>query len=156
VSDEEIRKLLEAALLLEDSPVLTDSAVDSLMSTPEDVLLGTLEQGRARVAGKVLDGLHPEPVRHIEENLSFGRWIEKIRKKAHLTHKFIDAALNKESSFIERLETGDILPWELTPTEGVDIAILFRIHVNAFMHLLEISLAVNKERAKGEAIAART
>lgn len=155
MSDKAIRKLLEAALLLEDSPVLTDSAVDALMSLPADTSPEILEQGRARIAEKILGKVYPEPVRHIEEKLTFGRWVEKVRKKAHLTHKFIAAALNKEPSFIEQLETGDILPWELTPGEGADIVSLFRIHLSAVVQLLEISLDVSKELAKGEAIAAR-
>jgi hypothetical protein len=155
VSDEAVRKLLEAALLLEDSPVLTDSVVDALMSMPSDVPSETLERGLAQFAEKVLGKLHQEPVRKIEEKLTFGRWIEKVRKKARLAYEFIAAALKKDPLFVEQLETGDILPWELTPIEGADIIALFRIHLTAVVQLLEISLDVSKELANGEAIAAR-
>ncbi|HEX8495340.1 MAG TPA: hypothetical protein VF658_21185 [Pyrinomonadaceae bacterium] len=156
MSDEEIRKLLKAALLLEDSPELTDSEVDAWMSAPADLPPETLERGRARIADKVLGSLHSEPVRQIQEKLTFGRWIEKIRKQAHLTYKFIAVALNQEPAFIEQLETGDLLPWKMKANDGADIISLFRVHIDAVVHLLELSLAVSLERAKGEeAIAAR-
>jgi hypothetical protein len=153
VSDEEIRKLLQAALHSKDSPLLTESVVEALSSEAAEVPSGTVARAEARFVIKVLSKFYPEFVRQAEK-LPFGRWIGKVMENARLSRGMIATALGKDEAFIKLLETGDILPWELEPGEAADIISLFRIHIDAVIQLLAVSLAVSRTRARGEKMAA--
>jgi len=130
---------LRESLLEEVASNPTDEQVREFMSGPADSPPGMLERMRKGFVEKVLQRLRPEPERCVGGEITLGRWIEQARKEARLTHGFIATALGESPSFVEQLEKGQALPWTIPAAIGSDIAILFRIHFNAFSELTENS-----------------
>jgi hypothetical protein len=155
-NDEEVSQFLKDFFLSEDAPELTDSDVDAFMSIPDHSPSGMPERVRAKFAAKILSDLHPNPVNRIKERWPFGRWIEAVRKKARLTREIIGAALGRDESFVEKLETGAVLPWALDTEEAIDIARLFRLEGEAMRQLVETSAAVHQAHERGVLVAARS
>lgn len=156
MSDEEISKLSRDLFRSKDAPELTDSEIEEFFSTPIESPPGLVEQVYAKFVAKVFADLHPTPVRSVREEIPLGRWIESVRKKARLTREGVATALGKDESFIERLETGDVLPWNLSEGEIADLANLFRIHKDAIPRLSKYSNIVNEGRAQLNFLAARS
>lgn len=154
--DEELSQFLSDFFLSEDAPELTDSDVEMFMSTPDHSPSGMSERVRAKFTAKILGDLHPEPVQQIKERWPLGRWIEAVREKARLTRRDIGTALGKDDSFVEKLETGEILPWNLDTKEAIDLARLFRLAVKAMCQLVETSAIIHQEYIDGITVAARS
>lgn len=140
MNDEEFRTLLKASLVSEDILKVNDAEVDEILSEqiecPPEAVIGI----RAKFVQKVFVELHPELIRSIEGDFTFGQWIKADRERAGLYCKDIAIALNKDPIFIERLETGESLPWSQRPSEITELLFLFRIDCGAFEQLLENTL----------------
>jgi hypothetical protein len=145
MSDEDIIKLLKASLLSEDAPPLTDAEVDAFLSVPDKSSPATLKRMRKQFVSKVLEDLHPEPVRKVQRGLHFGSWVELTRESARLTRDAVGEALGKDRFYVERVEGEEILPWKLTPAKAADIVILFRLHIDGLTQLLSESLAAARD-----------
>jgi transcriptional regulator with XRE-family HTH domain len=154
--DEELTQFLSDFFLSEDAPDLTDADVEMLMSIPDQSPLGMPERVRAKFTAKILEDLHPEQVQPLNKRWPLGRWIEATRKRARLTRGDIGTALGKDASFVEKLETGEILPWDLDTKEAIDIARLFRLAVKAMRQLVETSALIHQEYTDGITVAARS
>ena len=57
----------------------------------------------------------------------FGRFLQRIREKSELSKQDVARLLNKDSSYIERIENGQISPLNLLPPAVADIMQLFRL-----------------------------
>jgi transcriptional regulator with XRE-family HTH domain len=68
--------------------------------------------------------------------MSFGEWMKSTRKEAKLTVEAVAAATGKETSFIERVESGQTAPLELEPRDISDLISLYRLHVEGLAGLL--------------------
>jgi len=99
-----------------------------------------------RITLKIIRDRHPEPLHRVEDIQPLWRWVETVRLDLLLTPRRINNALNQPLGFIERFETGQIVPWQLSPGVGADIAILFRLHKEALRDLLRWSAAAYRER----------
>jgi transcriptional regulator with XRE-family HTH domain len=136
MSHDEFVELFREALFEEVASHPSDEELKEFMSGPADTSPDMLERMRKEFVEKILQRLRPEPARHAGSEMTFGRWIEQARKEARLTQGFIATALGEPPSFVERLEKGQTLPWTIPAPRGSDIAILFRIHFNAFSELI--------------------
>ena len=144
MNDEEILKLLEMTICSEHSPEISDEVADAIMSRSEECPPEKTARIRARFVEKVILTLHPQPVREISAKWPLGRWFEAIRESLRLTREDVAAAIGKEASFVERLERGEVMPWECDPGEVADLMRLFRLHSNAASQLVNNSAAVNQ------------
>jgi transcriptional regulator with XRE-family HTH domain len=61
---------------------------------------------------------------------SFGRFLQRIREKSELSKQDVARLLNKDSSYIEKIENGRITPLNLSPPDVADIMQLFRLTVS--------------------------
>jgi hypothetical protein len=130
---------LKESLLREAATNPTTEELEEFMSGPADLsITASLDGMRKEFAEKVLLTLHPEPVRQAG-GVALGTWIEGVRKKARLSHGFIASALGETISFVERLETGETLPWAIPADLGSYLATLFRLHYNTFSKLVDNS-----------------
>jgi transcriptional regulator with XRE-family HTH domain len=153
MDDKAISKLLEDMLRSEHAPPLTDSVVDAFLASEVECPEGIVNRVRARFVERVLADLRQEPVRKVEEKLSFGRWVEQARENARLSRQDVGAAIGKDQSFIESVESGFTLPWGLKTTELARIVSLFRLHVDAVSELVSRSFALSSVRIRGEVLA---
>lgn len=154
--DEEFSQFSSDSFLSEDAPELTDSEVELFMSAPDHTPPGMAERVHAKFVAKILGDLHPDLIQQIKERWPLGRWIEAIRKKARFTRGDIGVAIGKDESFVEKIETGEILPWELSPRDVAAIARLFRLSKKAMRQLVEGSAAVHQAYDQGISVAARS
>jgi hypothetical protein len=136
MGNDHILEKLQEGLLREVASNLEAQEVEDFMSAPAGSAVGMLNKMRKEFVEKVLHSLNPEPIRQIESGIDLGKWIEKERKKARLTHGFIATALGETPSFVERLEKAGFPPWTIAAPTGSDLAILFRIHFSAFSELV--------------------
>lgn len=145
MSDEDILNLIDASLLSDEAPPLTDAEVETFMSAPVKRSPSTFKRMRKRFVAKVFEALHPEPVKRVESGVTFGEWVEATRERARLTREAVGEALGQDRIYVERVESEEILLWKLTPSKGADIVILFRVHVGALTNLLSASLRVVRD-----------
>jgi transcriptional regulator with XRE-family HTH domain len=150
MSDEEILKHLKASLRFEETVPVTEAEIQEFLAETDECPPGTVERVRAGLAQKVLSDLHPEPVRSLERNWSFGQWLKLIRQKAHLTRKDVAAAINKDQSLIEQLETEKAFPWHFGLDEIADLMGLFRVNMKAVNDLAVRSLDLSKARLQNQ------
>ena len=153
MNDEEILKLLELTICSEHSPEISDEVADAILSRSEECSPEKTARVRARFVEKVILMLHPQPVREISAKWPIGRWFEAIRESLHLTREDVAVAIGKEVIFVERLERGEVLPWECEPDEVAELMRLFRLHSNAASQLVNNSVAVNQVRGVRSAAA---
>lgn len=90
---------------------------------------------RRKLAGILLNRLHPRPVREVSNELTLGGWIQAVRNETHLTEKDLAAALNTSTEFIEQLSSNEFLPWSMPPILTADVLCLFRLHIHALTKL---------------------
>lgn len=144
MNDEELSELLKLTFHSEDSPELTDAVVDAFLTTEAECSSEKTGRVRARFVQKVLFAVHCDPVRRIDRKWSFGRWIEATRESVRLTRSDVGEALRKDALFIERLESGEKLPWKYSPGDVAELVCLFRVHMDAVTQLINNSVAVSQ------------
>jgi transcriptional regulator with XRE-family HTH domain len=155
MKDEEIAKLLELTICSEHSPELTDEVVDAILSKTVECPPDKTARVRTRFVEKILWALHHEPVRRIDHKWTLGRWVEAVRESVRLTRADVATALGQDVAFIERLERGELTPWECPPDSAANLMRLFRIHISAMAQLVSNSAAVSQSRGVGS-VAARS
>lgn len=151
MSDEDVQKLLEDTLRSEHAPPLTDSVVDAFLATSVECSHESIDRMRARFVEKLFTDLHREPIKQVEDQ-PFGRWMEAERKRALLTQHDIANAINKDPSYIERIETGTVHLWNLSPNDIAKLVRLLRIHISALAQLVSNSFALSRARLAGDVI----
>ncbi|HWT02900.1 MAG TPA: hypothetical protein VN256_21805 [Pyrinomonadaceae bacterium] len=80
------------------------------------------------------------------ETQPYGRLLETMILDLRLLTGSVNDALNKPQGYIERVITGETKPWELSPAEGAEISVMFRIHAELLPDLLRWSAAAFKQR----------
>ena len=78
---------------------------------------------KASVERAIMEARSKTPV----TNLPLGRFLQLVRDRSELTHAQIAGALDKGTSFVERIENGQINPLSLMVNEVADIMQLFRL-----------------------------
>lgn len=146
MSDEEFRKLLRASLRSEEDLNQLLPEEDQSSSEVEECPPEALARMQWGFLRRVFRDLHQELIQKVGEGLTFGRWIEAARNRAHMLREGIALALDCEASFIENLEKGAILPWTLSPDQAATIIDLFGIQIDDFSRLISVSLGVSKAR----------
>jgi transcriptional regulator with XRE-family HTH domain len=152
MSDEDRDTTLDDLLLSEGSLPLTDQLVDAFLTSPAQASVRSGGRVMNLFVRKVLEDLHKEPVREVEAE-PFGRWLETVRRKARLAISDIAAAIGKDASYVERLESGGIWPWASDPYDIAAVISLFRLHIDAATALIQKSFALSKVRVSGDVIA---
>jgi transcriptional regulator with XRE-family HTH domain len=122
----------------EDLPTreLTDESVDNFLVLPLSCRQDSVDRIRLLFIHKVFMSAHPEPIHRIETKLSFGRWIESLRNSVRLSQKDVAAALGKNVTFLENIEKGEILPWNINPDDVSRLLRLVRLHINGLVALI--------------------
>jgi hypothetical protein len=156
MSNEEAGNVLNDLFLSEYSLPLTDEVVDAFLASPAQAPQESGQRVLVLFVHKVLTELYPQPVVRIKERVSFGRWIEAAREKASLTREMVAAALWKEPSFVEAVESESSEPWALKANELADFAGLVRLHFKAVSDLIISSFAVSQGRVGVEMAARKT
>jgi hypothetical protein len=114
-----------------------------------------IDRVRTGFVVKLLAEIYPHPIKHVEEKLSFGRWVEQARETARISRYDIGIAMGKNEPFIEALETGTTQPWQLKTSELASLVALFKLHINAISDLVICSFAISNLRLSGN-ISARS
>ena len=155
MTDEEIVRLLRLAAVPDNTSELDDETVDAFLSEAKECSDERTERVRRRYVEKVLEELNPLPVHKIEHKTTFGRYLEGVRNKVHLSRFDVAAVLRQEPVFIEQVERGEVPPWECRPEFVADLMGLFRVHLEAVTQLVSVSVAVSGVRGVGS-VAARS
>lgn len=150
--NDDILKLLDDALQADSVIDVSDADANAILMQSPECSEESLQRMRRIFVEKALSGINKVPVTEAE-NTPFGRWIEKIRGKASLSSESIEKAIGKRSPYIERLETGALMPWKLPASDVAELIGLFRIHIKALRQMVLASLVVNQTPLTGDVIA---
>lgn len=153
MNDDEIIELLKLTIETEYATELNDEMVDSILLRKEECPSERTERVRKKYLEKLFEELNPEPVKKIDTRTTFGRWMESIRNRVQVSSSDIAAALRQQPDFIEKMERGEILPWDCRPEIFVDLMKLLRIHINAVGELIATSNSVSQVRGVGRVVA---
>lgn len=74
--------------------------------------------------------------------LPLGRFLQLVRDRSGLSHAQVAMVLNKEVSFIERLENGQIDPLRMMTSDVADVMQLFRLTVTEILATLKAFLSI--------------
>jgi transcriptional regulator with XRE-family HTH domain len=146
--DEEFDEMLHELFSSDHSPELTDSVVDAFLASPAKAPKQSGDRVIILFATRVLADFHKQPIRHVEPQ-TFATWIQGIRKLARLEIRDIATAVGKDFTYVERLETGLTLPWNLKPEDIACFVRLFRLHMNAMRSLIQKSFDVSSTNTSG-------
>lgn len=128
-------------LLRETNPAeLTDSELKQFCQTVK----------KASGENAIMDARSKTPI----TDLPFGRFLQLVRDRSGLSHAQVGKILNKDASFIERIENGQINPLSLMANEVADIMQMFRLTFTEMISVIKafLSLAsVKRSRISGMA-----
>ncbi|HEY3104368.1 MAG TPA: hypothetical protein VGJ69_12305, partial [Pyrinomonadaceae bacterium] len=151
--EENLENALHELFSSDHSPPLTDSIVDTFLSSSAEASKESGDRVIALFVEKVLADLHKEPVKNVQTQ-TFGAWIQGIRELARLALSDIALAIGKEPVYVQRLESGMTVPWDLRPEDIACLVRLFRLHMKAMSYLIQKSFDVNCTHVEGN-VAAR-
>jgi transcriptional regulator with XRE-family HTH domain len=151
--DEKLRAMAEEGAF--DSAM--EGSLDRLFRQTEPKQLKKSEKNRfcntvikASARKAIIDARSKTPI----SNLPFGRFLQLVRDRSGLSHVQVAIALNKEASFVERLENGQISPLKLMPNEVADVMQLFRLtitEISATLKTFLSTISVKRQRVSGMA-----
>jgi len=75
-------------------------------------------------------------------DLPFGRFLQLVRDRSGLSHEQVGNILNKDASFIERIEKGQLNPLNLMANEVADIMQLFRLTFTEMISVIKAFLSL--------------
>jgi transcriptional regulator with XRE-family HTH domain len=83
----------------------------------------------------------------VPKNDPFGRFLQLIRTKSELSKRDVAQLLNKDYSYIEKIENGQINPVNLPPPDVVDIMQLFKLTLSELVTGIKafVSLSIVKK-----------
>ncbi|CAB1064137.1 hypothetical protein D1BOALGB6SA_8928 [Olavius sp. associated proteobacterium Delta 1] len=132
-----------------------DESLDRLLcdTEPAELTANELDQfyqtvKKASVESAIMEARKKTPVKE----LPFGRYLQLIRDNCDLTKADIAKALNKDRTYIDKIENGQTNPLHLLTEDVADIMQLFRISLSELKMIVKafLSLATVK---KGKASA---
>lgn len=134
-----------------------DESFDRLLRETEPTKLSVSELGqfyntvkKASVESSIMEARKKTPAKV----LPFGRYLQLIRDNCDLTKADIAKALNKDRTYIDKIENGQTNPLHLLTEDVVDIMQLFRISISELKMIIKAFLsftAVNKGKASAMA-----
>lgn len=134
-----------------------DESLERLMRRTEPSNLSNSELsrfyqtvGKASLENAIMEARGNTPL----TNLPIGRFIQLIRDRSKLSYAQVAKALNKDASFVERLENGRIDPLKLMAHEVADIMQLFRLNISELTTTLKAFISAgtaNQKRVSGMA-----
>lgn len=123
-----------------------EKSIDRLLSQTEPIELtpGELNKfygsvNRASVEKQILETRGKTPM----SSLPLGRFLQLVRDRSGLTHAQVASVLNKDASFVQRLEKGQINPLNLKPCEVADIMQLFRLTLTNIVSTIKAYLSIS-------------
>ena len=149
MSDEKLKRLLNLALLSDDSDRINDETLNLIFSRMEKYPPEKLNRMQKLFVEKLFREKYPNPVTKIEKKITFGAWIQEKRRSLNLTSFDIANALELKESFIENLEVSRTHLWDFSPGLTVNFMNLYRIHFNAIKELILTSDSVNQSSGTG-------
>lgn len=134
-----------------------DESLDKLLreTEPAELTASELSQfhqtvKKASVESVILETRKKTPAKA----LPFGRYLQLIRDNCDLSKADIAKALNKNRTYIDKIENGQTNPLHLLPKDVADIMQLFRISLSELKMIIKAFLsfaAVNKGKASAMA-----
>lgn len=122
-----------------------EESLDRLLSQTEPIELTTGELSkfnsavnRASVEKQILETRSKTPI----SSLPLGRFLQLVRDRSGLTRAQVASVLNKDASFIQRLENGQINPLDLKVNEVADIMQLFRLTLTNIISTIKSYLSI--------------
>jgi len=134
-----------------------DESLDKLLrkTEPTELLASELNQfhqavKKASVENLIMEACRTTPVMV----LPFGRYLQLIRNRCDLTKTDIAKALNKNRTYIDKIESGQTNPLHLMAKDVVDIMQLFRLTLTDLKITIESFLSLaDLKRSKANAMA---
>jgi hypothetical protein len=155
LNEEQLLELFREATCSDEASQLDDVSVDAFLAFSAECSPERAHRIGSLFVKKLFEEIHKEPVRTLSAKWPFHSWLESMRTSVRLTRDDIASALNQDHEFIERLENGEKLPWELQAKDIGDVVCLFRIHMNAVLELIGNSVSLAGFRGLG-AVSARS
>jgi hypothetical protein len=138
MKDAEIKELLKDMFQSEEAPPVTDVEVDAFLALnrEEESSAEFVERARADFAKKVFSQVYKQPIRRAERAPTFGKWIKGLRERARVGRMAAAFAIRQDTLFIDRLESGKLLPWKLPAANTALLMNVYRIHYQAVRNLI--------------------
>lgn len=122
-----------------------EESLDRLVqeTEPEELTANELKQfyqtvKKASVERAIMEARSKTPV----TDLPLGRFLQLVRDRSGLSHVQVARVLNKDASFIERIENGQTDPLSLMADEVVDIMQLFHLTLTEMMCSIKAFLSL--------------
>lgn len=146
MNNDEIIKLLKEMFQSEEAPPLTDVEVDAFLALNKEEKSSAefIEKARGRLAEKMFARAYSKPVRSVKGARTFGQWIKGLREQARVGRMAAAFAVRQDTSFIDRLESGSLLPWKLPADDTALLMKVYRIHYEAVSYLIRALTAVKQ------------
>lgn len=139
--DEKLRAMAESGAF--DDAI--EQSISKLLNQTEPIELNPCElnkfynsANRASVQKQILE----TRIKTSISSLPLGRFLQLVRDRSRLTHAQVASALNKDASFVQRLENGQINPINLKPYEVADIMQLFRLTLTNVISTINAYLSI--------------
>jgi hypothetical protein len=129
MNDEEFERLVRSSLRLERPPEVPEEELEEFLDGPADLPPETAGEVRARFLRKVFRKLHPRPVWLTKDDKHLGPWLKAARESARLPVEEIAAAIEEPAAFVESLEGGATVPWEVNPDSLAKLMIIYNLHL---------------------------
>ena len=132
--------------------------LDKLMRDTEPVELTAYEHSRfyrviqkSSIENAIIEARKLTPLKA----MSFGRYLQLVRDNGDLTKADIAKALNKDRTYIDKIEKGQTNPLQLRANDIADIMQLFRISLSELKTMITafLSLAALKKGKRASAMA---
>lgn len=149
---DDILEIIDVALQADGQREITDDEADAFFLQAVECSDDSVKRMQKRFVEKTLNNTIKTPI--IEaENIPFGRWIEQARRQSNLSAESIETAINKRSPYLEKLESGALMPWKMPAADIAELVRLFQIHIKALRQMISASLTVNQTTLAGDVIA---
>ncbi|MBW1783201.1 MAG: helix-turn-helix domain-containing protein [Deltaproteobacteria bacterium] len=123
-----------------------EESLDRLLNQtdPIELTTGDLNKfynavNKASVEKQILEARNKTPI----TSLPLGRFLQLVRDRCGLTYAQVARALNKDASFVQRLENGQINPLNLKANEVADIMQLFRLTLTNIISTIEAYFSIS-------------
>jgi transcriptional regulator with XRE-family HTH domain len=149
MKEREFNELLRQVILSKEFPDLNDRFADAILERIPECSPETVNRARKRFIQKLFEQIHPSPIVNVDNNHTFGFWLETTRQRANLTICDVAIVINQDEDFVERLEKNKQLPWNCNPELIAQLMQLFRISFTAVKELISTTVRVNQAGGTG-------
>jgi transcriptional regulator with XRE-family HTH domain len=100
-----------------------------------------------RFVEAVLDNLYSEPIKTLGDKKTLGDFLLEARRATNFTREDIAAAVGKDVSFIEQIETSSPQLSSFDPEDTADLMTLLRIHIEVLEQMLPKRPVIQPKRS---------